>query len=1628
MGRSNYPDKYDTSVNIPQVRGNINEIGIDLLNSIRSAILQIEHTLGINPQGSATNTVSDRLSKSLDLNGDIKKEAFDKAGVIYGPITNESVSKVAAIEETKLKLDFPTRLLQTELSLVSSKIDEIIDQFNEISSKLSSHLFLDAPNRHTSNSISVAEIVGSTSDVALSDISSGSVQSTLDSILNKHIRYSGLNISGENNSHSANQIYFNKASTSEYINSDNMQGAIEELAILAAGQETSHQNIFHGNGYLNISNLSILSSVTEIDSDLQVSFIKSTYLDSTRKSEITLLTPKLIPLVQVSDILEIQLLDSIERYIISNIIYNSSNEVEKIIIFGSLPENSTSGSTISLYKREKLETNDWGLCTTVLEYPSLLSAGIVQIANPNSPGVVSVGFTSNSISAGSTFNLDIDGKEYIVSCYNLTYTFQTIESIISRINESLLEQGAGALAYKVYSKKTSQYEIAIVSNFYGEDKYIKISSSTDSLENLGLSSYNNEIIYGNSGNNFVINGTIYSNIKNIMNISGLVLDSGSNSISGIDFSAYNIKEKDIINISGTDQDNGSYFITNVTPSQIFVEATQLPGGVWSSNSSSTSKFEVLNNTISFENYSFIKTGASPNGSLFELILDQNSNFTYRTKLEYGMFFRTGRSLYSVVDAIQYNTDLTQTLTFEIYEGDLYCYLDSLDKKKITNYKNSYLDIYSKEHNVYIKIIIYDASLIIDYINALGSSTSFSTNLYFYQKPEYSNIIRLCNINYSSANSRIDGSTFRLPYIYDLKDSGTIKTKDISNEVKKDLQIIPMKETRNSGVVSGLEILNTSFSGDSNYLVTISAGVAYISGKRFHFDGKVDFNTGISSLFDKIIIFINNEGIIFADYADSLTCNFYINSSDNIILGTIEYNSSETQIIDQRLIISDIDLKLLNSITVSPVSGMGHFRSINSAIKYAKRFQNLYPDAGIPEIVLKAGIHKVEVNIPLNFASTTNASLIKYYDKQGLYIDFPVKIVGEGDSTVLDFITGYNDFPISSDDRSSISNNKGFIIINGAGSTDDPDYSIDRFNDGNITLSNFKIKNSTILYISPKVINTSSYDINFHKVKVNNIYFDWSNLLFDTPTFALTYYFQKASAIKIVSNTGSSSDYMGGIDIDSCTFDTCYIDLSESIQLFNVSIRNNYFYSQDKKINSAANSFLIKFANDTTAVFNKKNIDIISNFSAASSSLDNYDSYLFSDTSGTLSESPNTSYIRNLNSKDITTAGTVTFEDGGFSGLLNVDIESNFNNQANFNNNVNIGNNFTDSLVVSASIESNLIPRNSNTYNIGSSILLWNNLYVNRGIFIEIGSDLLPSSTYDIGSSSSRWSNIYCDNINSVASKFLINITTGSSMIGEDSIPNSKLHIKQIEDNPTLSGDLFGYTSGPGIRLESTGSSYWDIFYYEGAGSNYLYFAHNNERIAYINSTLMYTGSLNFTGQHRCSVDGSRNIDDYKHLVGLIVVSTGKYYNTISEKNNPTINESLPKVILSSKQKQKSVFGVISDAEDLNKNTREYAVGAFVSVSKKETTSEDTRVIVNSVGEGGIWIINQNGNLENGDYITTSDIDGYGMRQDDDILRNYTVAKITQDCNFDKNIFNTRELNINGITYIAAFVGCTYHCG
>lgn len=234
---------------------------------------------------------------------------------------------------------------------------------------------------------------------------------------------------------------------------------------------------------------------------------------------------------------------------------------------------------------------------------------------------------------------------------------------------------------------------------------------------------------------------------------------------------------------------------------------------------------------------------------------------------------------------------------------------------------------------------------------------------------------------------------------------------------------------------------------------------------------------------------------------------------------------------------------------------------------------------------------------------------------------------------------------------------------------------------------------------------------------------------------------------------------------------------------------------------------------------------------------------------------------------------------------------------------------------------------------------------------------------------------------------------------------------------------------------------WALFYYDGhTPDDKMYFEHKGNLGTEVDGQYWLTPdptdgaiSISFTGQHRCiPID-----DDLKEKIGLICVSTGNFdTRSYSDKNTKqvSINEAHPIIDISSKRNQKSVFGVISGQETIGTGTGDqrgfsFQVGGFGS-HIPIADDDDQRLLINSIGEGGIWICNINGDLENGDYITSCEIPGYGMLQDDDLLHNYTVAKITQDCNFelDNSKYDCVEFEFEGQTYRKAFVGCTYHCG
>ena len=297
---------------------------------------------------------------------------------------------------------------------------------------------------------------------------------------------------------------------------------------------------------------------------------------------------------------------------------------------------------------------------------------------------------------------------------------------------------------------------------------------------------------------------------------------------------------------------------------------------------------------------------------------------------------------------------------------------------------------------------------------------------------------------------------------------------------------------------------------------------------------------------------------------------------------------------------------------------------------------------------------------------------------------------------------------------------------------------------------------------------------------------------------------------------------------------------------------------------------------------------------------------------------------------------------------------------------------------------------------------------------------------------------------------------------------------RLDTHNNLRFDIAGATAGEftyrGIRLmqgnsicmvcDGTAAPYWEWELSTGiGGTDHLgYFSWTiwwpagdgvsqaGETVAYLDDNSLDTRRLNFKGCHRCVAEkGLKTTQDVLDATGLVVIATGRYSSLLEETVKPrqidniTVDEALPTIELCTKRRDMRVFGVVSAPDNLieaevsrgedgkparklgGKKRRVFKQGAFATCAPYDTD----RVEINSLGEGAVWVCARGGDFENGDLITTSDLAGYGERQEEPYVCGWTLGKITCDLdwsrsNLDKD-FQTRT--VDGA--LCALVGCVY---
>ena len=102
------------------------------------------------------------------------------------------------------------------------------------------------------------------------------------------------------------------------------------------------------------------------------------------------------------------------------------------------------------------------------------------------------------------------------------------------------------------------------------------------------------------------------------------------------------------------------------------------------------------------------------------------------------------------------------------------------------------------------------------------------------------------------------------------------------------------------------------------------------------------------------------------------------------------------------------------------------------------------------------------------------------------------------------------------------------------------------------------------------------------------------------------------------------------------------------------------------------------------------------------------------------------------------------------------------------------------------------------------------------------------------------------------------------------------------------------------------------------------------------------------------------------------------YSNVQNYRHMIVSKHGDNIQLANTENDKAVHGVISDIK---------------------TDTDNYEILIEHTGMGNVWVLNTGSNIESGDYITTSNVTGYGMLQDSTFFMNHTIGKSTIDCDF-----------------------------
>ena len=177
------------------------------------------------------------------------------------------------------------------------------------------------------------------------------------------------------------------------------------------------------------------------------------------------------------------------------------------------------------------------------------------------------------------------------------------------------------------------------------------------------------------------------------------------------------------------------------------------------------------------------------------------------------------------------------------------------------------------------------------------------------------------------------------------------------------------------------------------------------------------------------------------------------------------------------------------------------------------------------------------------------------------------------------------------------------------------------------------------------------------------------------------------------------------------------------------------------------------------------------------------------------------------------------------------------------------------------------------------------------------------------------------------------------------------------------------------------------------------------------TTVTATSVSSFTGMHKCIIE--KSYLEVNASTGYIMLVDGMLLSLTGQVVKESVVQVIPYVRGACIENLKTIYGALYQGKLVEYDADNYLVYAI------------------GLGEGQMWVTNMNGNVNLGDMIISSQIMGYGRRQDMDNdpystepVVDSTVAKCIETVNW-QDITDT--ITYGGRTYKKVLISVTFHC-